>query len=100
MCIDRNILGVPPFPPCYFDRGMSETSEKLVKALYTVGILLYIHFGDEGAFLLMFYMGKQGKTSKIACYRDLNPLNGVFGLILYPIPWGALLETFKLNLEH
>ena len=52
-------------------------------------------FWRWGGCLLMFYMGKHWKTSKIACYRDLNPLNGVIVLIVYPIPWDTRLETFS-----
>ena len=35
----------------------------------------------------MFYIGKLGKTAKIACFRDLNPLNVVFcaNFVAYPM---------------
>ena len=39
-----------------------------------------------GTFLLMFYIGKLGKTSKIACFCDLNPLNVVFRANFVPYP--------------
>ena len=42
----------------------------------------------------MFYMGKHGKTSKIACYRDLNPLNGVFWPNFVPYPMGLVARDF------
>ena len=74
------------FPPCYFDRKMSGASSPVTRRNTILKLFWW--------FLLMFYIGKLGKTSKIAFFRDLNPLNGVFGRILYPIPWGALLETF------
>ena len=34
----------------------------------------------------MFYIRKLGKTSKIACFRDLNPLNVVFRANFVPYP--------------
>ena len=42
----------------------------------------------------MFYMGKYGKTSKIACYRDLNPLNGVFWPNFLPYLMGLVARDF------
>jgi hypothetical protein len=39
-------------------------------------------------------MGKYGKTSKIAYFRALTPLNGVFGANLVSYPQGGVVKNF------
>ena len=49
-------------------------------------------------FLLMFYLGKLGKTSKITCFRDLNPVNGVFWPNFVPYPMGLVARDFLIQI--
>ena len=46
------------------------------------------------AFLLIFYMGKYGKTSKNAHFGVLSPLNGVFCANFIPYPMGRDARDF------
>ena len=71
----RKILGAATFPQCYFDRGMSGASEKpWIQACKPQGKYFISILVIRGIFTyIMFYMGKLRKTSKSACYRDLNP---------------------------
>ena len=59
-------------------RGMSGLQKNLgSRPVHRRNTNLY-PFWWLGAFLLMFCMGKLGKTSKIVYYRKLNPLNVVY----------------------
>ena len=46
----------------------------------------------------MFYIGKLGKTAKIACFRDLNPLNVVFCANFVPYPTRLNARDFLRNI--
>ena len=94
MFIGRKILGGQLSHHVISIEGCLGLQKNLGSRPVNRGNTILERFWWLGAFLLMFYIEKLGKTSKIACFCVLNHINVVFVLIPYPIPWVLMLETF------